>query len=85
MKGKYLTSVIETVKTAFGVAGGTVVGAAAEEPKKMGPAVSIKKSINPDALMCLCCGKQFKSLKRHLQSEHNLSLDEYRATFGLNI
>ena len=78
-----LTSVIETVKTAFGVAGGTAVGTAAEEPKKMEPAVSVKKSISADALTCLCCGRQFKSLKRHLQSEHNLTPDEYRATFGL--
>jgi len=78
-----LTSVIETVKTAFGVAGGTAAAAAAEEPKKMEPAVSVKKSVNPDALTCLCCGKPFKSLKRHLQSEHNMTPDDYRAAFGL--
>ncbi|MBB4200578.1 MucR family transcriptional regulator [Rhodoblastus sphagnicola] len=78
-----LMSVIETVKNAFGVAGGKAVAAEAEEPKKMEPAVSVKKSISPDALTCLCCGKPFKSLKRHLQSEHNLSPNEYRATFGL--
>ena len=78
-----LTSVIETVKTAFGVASGTAVVAAAKVPKKMEPAVSVKKSISQDALTCLCCGKLFKSLKRHLQSEHNLTPDEYRATFGL--
>jgi predicted transcriptional regulator len=45
--------------------------------------VSVKKSINPDALTCLCCGKPFKSLKRHRQSEHSMSPDEYRAAFGL--
>ncbi|MBB4198311.1 MucR family transcriptional regulator [Rhodoblastus sphagnicola] len=78
-----LMSVIETVKTAFGAAGGTATVVAAEEPKKMEPAVSVKKSISSDALTCLCCGKRFKSLKRHLQSEHNLSPDEYRAAFGL--
>jgi len=78
-----LMSVIETVKTAFGVAGGALVGAAVEEPKKLEPAVSVKKSISADALTCLCCGKSFKSLKRHLQSEHNMTPDEYRAAFGL--
>jgi len=78
-----LMSVIETVKTSFGVAGGSAVAAAAEEPKKLEPAVSIKKSISQEALTCLCCGKSFKSLKRHLQSEHNMSPDEYRAAFGL--
>ncbi|MCW2286709.1 putative transcriptional regulator [Rhodoblastus acidophilus] len=78
-----LTSVIETVKTAFGVASGTAVVTEAEEPKRIEPAVPVKKSIGQDALTCLCCGKQFKSLKRHLQSEHNLSPAEYRTTFGL--
>ncbi|PPQ34807.1 transcriptional regulator, MucR family [Rhodoblastus acidophilus] len=78
-----LTSVIETVKTAFGLATETATPAAIEEPKRIEPAVPVKKSINPDALTCLCCGKPFKALKRHLDAEHNLSPDEYRATFGL--
>ncbi|MCW2286139.1 putative transcriptional regulator [Rhodoblastus acidophilus] len=77
-----LPEVIKTVKTAFGISSG-VAEAASEEPKKMEPAVSLKKSISPEALTCLCCGKPFKSLKRHLQSEHNMSPDEYRAAFGL--
>jgi predicted transcriptional regulator len=80
-----LASVIETVKTAFGVSGGSAMAPISDEPKKMEPAVSIKKSITPDALVCLCCGKPFKSLKRHLQSEHGLSPDEYRAAFGLKV
>lgn len=78
-----LMSVIQTVKTAFGVSSGTAIAPTNEEPKKLEPAVSVKKSINPDTLTCLCCGKAFKSLKRHLQSEHNMSPDEYRAAFGL--
>jgi predicted transcriptional regulator len=75
--------VIETVKTAFGVSVGSTLVPAVDEPKKPEPAVPIKKSITPDALICLHCGKTFKSLKRHLQSEHGLSPDEYRAAFGL--
>ncbi|MGO9392688.1 MucR family transcriptional regulator [Rhodoblastus sp.] len=78
-----LSSVIETVKTAFGVLGGSAIAQNADEPKKMEPAVPIKKSVTPDALLCLCCGKPFKSLKRHLQREHELSPDEYRTAFGL--
>jgi predicted transcriptional regulator len=78
-----LISVIQTVKNAFGVAGGSAVAPTAEEPKQWEPAVSVKKSISADALTCLCCGKPFKSLKRHLQTEHSLSPNEYRAAFGL--
>ena len=51
------------------------------EPLK--PAVSVKKSITPDYIICLEDGKQFKSLKRHLRSQYNLSPDAYREKWGL--
>jgi predicted transcriptional regulator len=78
-----LSGVIETVKTAFGVSGGSTPTSDVDEPKKLEPAVSVKKSLTPDALICLHCGKSFKSLKRHLQNEHGQSPNEYRAAFGL--
>ena len=46
------------------------------------PAVSIKKSITPDFLICLDDGKKFKSLKRHL-GQLGMTPDEYRAKWGL--
>src|SRR4051812_33981669 len=52
-----------------------------EEPKA--PAVSIKKSVQPDYIVCLDDGKRFKSLKRHLRTTYNLTPDEYRAKWGL--
>lgn len=51
------------------------------EPLK--PAVPVKKSITPDYIICLEDGKQFKSLKRHLRSQYNLSPDSYREKWGL--
>jgi predicted transcriptional regulator len=78
-----LHAVIETVKTAFGVSVGSTPAPDVEEPKKLKPAVSVKKSVTPDAIFCLQCGKPFKSLKRHLQTGHGLSPDEYRAAFNL--
>jgi predicted transcriptional regulator len=47
------------------------------------PAVSVKKSITPDAIICLEDGRKFKSLKRHLRTKYNLSPEEYRAKWGL--
>lgn len=59
-------------------------GADAEpEPEPLKPAVSIKKSITPDYLICLEDGKKFKSLKRHLRTHYNLSPEEYRERWGL--
>ena len=47
------------------------------------PAVSIKKSITPDYLICLEDGKKFKSLKRHIRTHYNLSPEEYREKWSL--
>jgi len=47
------------------------------------PAVSIRKSVNPEFLICLEDGRKFKSLKRHLRTKYNLSPEEYRAKWGL--
>jgi len=54
---------------------------AAEAPRE--PAVSIRASVKPDHVTCLECGKQMKMLKRHLATDHGLSVDEYRQRWGL--
>ena len=55
------------------------------EPEKveLKPAVAIKKSVTPDYIICLEDGQKFKSLKRHLRSEYNMSPEEYREKWGL--
>ena len=55
----------------------------AAEPAPKEPAVSIKKSITSEFLICLEDGRKFKSLKRHLRTKYNLSPEEYRAKWGL--
>ncbi|KPF62970.1 MucR family transcriptional regulator [Bosea sp. AAP35] len=47
------------------------------------PAVPIRKSVTPDAIICLEDGKSFKSLKRHLRSAYDLSPEQYRTKWGL--
>ena len=54
---------------------------APQEPAK--PAVSIKKSVAPDYLVCLEDGKRFKSLKRHLRTQYNMTPEQYRDKWGL--
>ncbi|HSV29000.1 MAG TPA: MucR family transcriptional regulator [Candidatus Omnitrophota bacterium] len=54
--------------------------AKAEAPK---PAVPVKKSVNPDYIVCLEDGKKLKMLKRHLRTTYNMTPDEYRAKWGL--
>lgn len=47
------------------------------------PAVPIKKSVGRDYIVCLECGKRFKSLRRHLNSFHGLTPEAYRTKWGL--
>jgi predicted transcriptional regulator len=57
---------------------------AIEPPKEeLKPAVSIKKSVTAEYIICLEDGQKFKSLRRHLRSEHNMSPEEYREKWGL--
>ncbi len=79
-----LPSVIDSVKRAFVGSGETVPTTPSDSvAKTWQPVVPVKKSVTPDAVICLCCGQRFKTLRRHLQTTHQLSPREYRATFGL--
>jgi predicted transcriptional regulator len=52
-----------------------------QEPLK--PAVNPKKSVMPDYIVCLEDGKKFKSLKRHLRTQYNLTPEQYREKWSL--
>lgn len=77
-----LPSLIERVHTTMRDLSQPVVE---EVPVKLEPAVSVRKSITPDYLICLEDGKRFKSLKRHLRSKYDMSPEEYREKWGLPI
>ena len=55
-----------------------------EEPKaELVPAVSVRKSVTPDAIICLEDGKSFKSLKRHLRTTYDMTPEQYRMKWSL--
>jgi len=56
-------------------------GEARQQAQK--PAVSVKRSVHPDYIVCLEDGKKLKMLKRHLRTTYNMTPDEYRAKWGL--
>ncbi|UAJ10637.1 MucR family transcriptional regulator [Glacieibacterium megasporae] len=47
------------------------------------PAVSIRRSIKPDFIICLEDGKKLKMLKRHLLNDFGMTPDAYRAKWRL--
>jgi predicted transcriptional regulator len=54
-----------------------------EPEKKREPAVSVRKSITADFMICLEDGKKFKSLKRHIRTKYGLTPAEYRQKWNL--
>ena len=56
-------------------------GEGGTEPLK--PAVSLKKSVTPEHIVCLEDGKKFKSLKRHLRTQYNMTPEQYRDKWNL--
>lgn len=51
--------------------------------QELKPAVPVKKSVTNDHIVCLEDGKHFKSLKRHLQTHHSMSPQQYREKWAL--
>jgi predicted transcriptional regulator len=77
-----LSSLIQEVHTALlRVTSGVSVTPVSSEAQK--PAIAVKKSLNNDYIICLEDGKKFKSLKRHLRTQYNMSPEEYRDKWGL--
>ena len=58
-------------------------GAVIAAPEAAKPAVPPKKSITSDYIICLEDGRKFKSLKRHLRTQYNLSPEQYRENWAL--
>ncbi len=75
-----LPTVISEVHRALS---GAVDNADKPEQPELKPAVSPRRSVTPDYIICLEDGKRFKSLKRHLRTHYDLSPEEYREKWGL--
>ena len=63
------------------IASGQVESKASAAPLQ--PAISVKKSVTADHIVCLEDGRTFKSLKRHLRAKCDMSPEQYRAKWGL--
>jgi predicted transcriptional regulator len=62
-----------------GLAGGKLATASGRSE----PAVPVKKSVTPDHIICLECGKKQKMLKRHIRTAYGLSPEQYREKWQL--
>lgn len=78
-----LATLIRNVhETIQGIQKGTLEEEQKQEVQK--PAVSIRRSVTDDHIVCLDCGLKFKTLRRHLTSAHGMTSDEYREKWNLS-
>jgi len=71
------------IEKVYGVLTEIETSGGADEKPELKPAVSIRRSVTDDHIVCLEDGKKFKSLKRHLRTRYDMSPDEYREKWGL--
>src|ERR1700730_15326875 len=74
-----IAGLINSVHSTLSGLGNEVV----EEPPRV-PAVSVRRSVRPDHIICIDCGYKGKMLKRHLQSRHGLSVIQYKTRWNLS-
>src|SRR5436190_13783357 len=73
-----ISGLINAVHSTLNGLGNEVV----EEPPRV-PAVSVRRSVRPDHIICIECGYKGQMLKKHLQSRHGLSVADYRSRWKL--
>jgi predicted transcriptional regulator len=74
-----IPTLISTVYQSLLTAGKT----AEPEPVRT-PAVSIRRSVTPKYVVCLDCGWRGHMLRRHVQTAHGLSPEQYRTKWKLS-
>jgi predicted transcriptional regulator len=78
-----VTELPNLIKQVHDALKGVSTGATQAPVAAQAPAVSVRKSITPEFLICLEDGRKFKSLKRHLRTKYDLSPEDYRAKWNL--
>jgi predicted transcriptional regulator len=73
-----LPDLIASIHRTFGQ-----LGRPPEPDEVLIPAVSVRRSVHRDYVICLDCGYRGKTLRRHIATRHGLSADEYRQRWVL--
>lgn len=59
------------------------LGQPVEPQEVLTPAVSVRRSVRHDYVVCLDCGYRAKTLRCHIATRHGLSRDDYLKRWGL--
>ena len=78
MRPEQLSDLVTSVHQALGQLGQPV------QPEEVRtPAVSVRRSVHQDYVVCLDCGYRGKTLRRHISARHGLGRDDYLKRWGL--
>jgi len=58
-------------------------GLSSVEAEKAAPVVSKRKAFGKSKITCMICGKEMKTLARHLKTAHDMKPGEYRKRFDI--
>jgi predicted transcriptional regulator len=78
VEANQLSDLITTVQRAIGQLGQPV-----HSEEVLVPAVSVRRSVHHDYVVCLDCGWRGKTLRRHISARHGLTRDQYLRRWGL--
>jgi predicted transcriptional regulator len=77
------TELPSLIRDVYNALANAMAGTKEQEVVEEKPAVPVRRSVTPEAIVCLEDGKKFKSLKRHLRTHHNMTPEEYREKWSL--
>jgi len=78
LRPEQLSDLIATVHHAL-----SHLGQPVQTEEVLTPAVSVRRSVHHDYVVCLDCGYRGKMLQRHISTRHALNKDEYLKRWGL--
>ena len=53
------------------------------EEEALAPAVPLDAAFGADKVFCMVCGRGMKTLKRHINTSHDMNPGQYRKAFGI--
>src|SRR5690348_11002332 len=78
LRPEQLSDLITTVHHAL-----SHLGQPIQTEEVLTPAVSVRRSVHNDYVVCMNCGHRGKMLQRHIRTRHSLNKDEYLKRWGL--
>ncbi len=82
-KEELIAELTEVAKALSALEKGETVAETPVEAEVAGPTVTRKKAFGKDKVVCMLCGKEMKTLARHLKTAHGLKPGEYRKQFDI--